>query len=93
MDYILPTPLSMGFPRQECWTRLLFPSPGDLPDTRIKLPSPELEGGFFTIEPPGKSMLEYYSAMKKHEIMPFVATCMGLEIIVLNEVIQTERQI
>ena len=25
-------PLSMGFPRQECWSELLFPSPGDLPD-------------------------------------------------------------
>ena len=29
-------PLSMGFPRQEYWSGLLFPSPGDFPDPRIK---------------------------------------------------------
>ena len=28
----LQTPLSMGFPRQEYWSGLLFPTPGDLPD-------------------------------------------------------------
>ena len=28
--------LSMGFPRQEYWSGLLFPSPGDLPDPNIK---------------------------------------------------------
>ena len=47
-------PLSMGFPRQEHWNRLPFPSPGDLPDLWIELVSPELVGGFFTHEPPGK---------------------------------------
>ena len=31
-----------------------FPSPGDLPDPRIKPASPALEGGLFTTEPPGK---------------------------------------
>ena len=33
-------PLSMGFPRQNCWSRLPFPSPGDLPDPGIKPMSP-----------------------------------------------------
>ena len=33
-------PLSMGFPRQEYWSRLPFPSPGDLPDSGIKLTFP-----------------------------------------------------
>ena len=32
--------LSMGFPRQERWSRLPFPPPGDLPDSEIKPPSP-----------------------------------------------------
>ena len=46
--------LSMGFPRQEFWSGLPFPSPGDLPDPGIKPASPALAGGFFTTEPPGK---------------------------------------
>ena len=33
-------PLSMGFPRQEYWSGLPFPSPGDLPDPGIKSISP-----------------------------------------------------
>ena len=45
-------PLSMGFSRQEYWSGLPFPSPGDLPNPRIKLKSPLLPGRFFTTEPP-----------------------------------------
>ena len=44
-------PLSMGFPRQEYWSGLRCPSPGDLPDPGIEptsLKSPALAGGFFT---------------------------------------------
>ena len=37
-------PLSMGFPRQEPWSRLPFPPPGDLPDPGIKPGSPALAG-------------------------------------------------
>ena len=36
-------PLSMGFPRQECWNGLPFPSPGDLPDPVIEPRSPVLQ--------------------------------------------------
>ena len=46
-------PLSMGFPSQEYWIGLPFPSPGDLPDPGIKSTSPPLAEGFFTTEPPG----------------------------------------
>ena len=45
------TPLSMGFPRQEYWSELLCPPPGDLPDPRIEptsLASPVLAGRLFT---------------------------------------------
>ena len=41
-------PLSMEFPRQEYWSGLSFPSPGDLGNQGIKLTSPALAGGFFT---------------------------------------------
>ena len=47
-------PLSMGFSRQEYWSRLPFPSLGDRPYAEIKLVSPALADGFFTTEPPGK---------------------------------------
>ena len=45
-------PLSLGFPRQEYWSSVPFPSPGDLSDPGIKpasLASPGLAGGFFTL--------------------------------------------
>ena len=52
-------PLSMGFSREEYWSGLPCPPPGDLPDPGIKsmsLMSPALAGRFFTTEPPGKLM-------------------------------------
>ena len=47
-------PQSMGFSRQEYWSGLPFPSPGDLPDPGIKPGSPTLEADALTSEPPGK---------------------------------------
>ena len=47
-------PLSVEFFRQEYLSGLLFPSPGDLPDTRIKPVSPALADKFPTTKPPGK---------------------------------------
>ena len=50
-------PLSMEFPRQEYWSGLPFPTPGDLlyPWIEPLSPvSPTLAGRFFTTEPPGK---------------------------------------
>ena len=41
-------PLSMGFLKQEYWSGLPFPSPGDLPNPGIKPESSELAGVFFT---------------------------------------------
>ena len=53
-------PLSMGFLRQEYWSDLPWPPPGDLPNggTKLMFPaSPALIGGFFTTESPRKCFL------------------------------------
>ena len=49
-------PLSMGFSRQECWSGLPFPSPGDLPNLGIEPISPSLQADALPSEPPGKSL-------------------------------------
>ena len=48
-------PLPMGFSRQECWSGLPFPSPGDLPDPGIEPGSPTLQADALPSEPPGKA--------------------------------------
>ena len=49
MDLAHQAPLSMGFFRQECWSVLPFPPPGDLPDSGIEPTSlSSFAGGFFT---------------------------------------------
>ena len=58
------TPLSMGFSRQEYWNVMPFPSPGDLPDPRIKPVSPALIGRFFTTVLPEKPRL-FIRGLKK----------------------------
>ena len=45
---------SMGFSRQEYWSGVPFPSPGDLPDPGIEPRSPALQADALTSEPPGK---------------------------------------
>ena len=50
-------PLSMGFPRQEYWSGLPFPFPGDLPDPGFKPASLVLAGRFFSTEPPGTPLV------------------------------------
>ena len=54
-------PLSTGFPGQEYWSGLPFPSPGDLPNPGIKLVPLALAGRFFITEPLGnpKADLQY----------------------------------
>ena len=47
-------PLSMGFPRQEYWSGLSCPLPGDLRNPGIEPVSPALAGGFFITKPPEK---------------------------------------
>jgi len=47
-------PQSMEFSRQEYWSRLSFPSAGDIPNPGIKPRSPALQADVLPSEPPGK---------------------------------------
>jgi len=51
----------MGFPREEYWSRLPFPSPGDFPDSGIEhatLVSPALQADSLPTAPSGKLILD-----------------------------------
>ena len=50
-------PLPMGIPRQEYWSGLLFPSPGNLPNPGIEPESPALQPDSLLSEPPGKPII------------------------------------
>ena len=66
--------LSMGFPRQEYWSELPFPSPGDLPNPGTEHPSSPLAGRLFTTEPPGKpcKLFVNYYQMLHISIWPYI---------------------
>ena len=66
--------LSMGFPWQEYWCGLSFPSPGDLPNPGIEPTSPVLAGRFFTTEPPGSPLLTISSLQSLSRVQLFVTS-------------------
>jgi len=73
-------PLSLEFSRQEYWSGLPFPPPGYLLSTGTEPASPvspALAGGFFTTEPPGKSVPEH------HIIMGYLPRAFGTGIITI----------
>ena len=53
-------PPSMGSSRQEYWSELPFPYPGDLPDPGIELRSPALQADALPSEPPGKTHFYFF---------------------------------
>ena len=61
-------PLSMGFSRQEYWSGLPFPSPGDLPDPGIEPGLPALQTDALPYEPPGKPTLGTVGITKMKQI-------------------------
>ena len=71
-------PLSTGFPRQEYWSALPFPSPGDLPNPGIEPEFPALAGKFFTIEPPRKPRASDTSFLKTHAPINIFITWVNL---------------
>ena len=54
-------PLAMGFPRQEYWSGLPFPSPGYLPNLEIEPKSPTLHTDSLRSEPPSKPLYMHSS--------------------------------
>ena len=58
MDCSLPGPSDHGFPRQEYWSGLSFPSPENIPNPGTESESLALTGGFFTSAPPGKPFFQ-----------------------------------
>ena len=64
---VLLAPPSIGFPRQEYWSGLPFPSPGKLPDPGIEPIFPALARRFFTTEPLGK--LNFFNSLFSFFVM------------------------
>ena len=62
----------MEFSRQDFWSVLPFPSPGDLPDPRIEPRSPALQADAFTSEPPGNPL---YSSVRFSSVTQSCQTC------------------
>ena len=54
------SPQSVEFSRQDYWSGLPFPSPGDLPDSGIEPRSPSLQADSLPSEPPGKPPIQCY---------------------------------
>ena len=65
------SPLSVGFSRQEYWSALPFPSPGDLPNPGIEPRSPTLQVDSLLSEPPGKPTLIHCKAPTMGEAKGF----------------------
>ena len=65
-------PLSMEFSRQENWSGLPFPSPGDLPNPRIEPESPALQADSLPTEPPGKPFLKVRSGLEVSILLSYI---------------------
>ena len=78
--------LSMGFPKQEYWSGLPCPPPGDLPNPGIEPGSPALQAGSLATEPPGKPEASpwrspkprrHWSWFHRQQVHSFLHECSG----------------
>ena len=68
MDCSHQAPLSVGFFRQEYWSGLPFPSPGDLPNPGVEPGSPALQADALSSQPPGKPKRDLWHNIKHTNI-------------------------
>ena len=83
-------PLPIGFPRQNYWSGLQFPPPGDLPNPGIKptsLGSPELAGRFFTTEPPGKPFKKKKKKIGVIKLVVNFSSCMFFKVLLSFQIV------
>ena len=81
----------MEFSRQEYWSGLPFPSPGDLPNPGIEPRSPTLQADSLSSEPPGKSLERgLINAKKNQQTSPIKC---GTEIVHLIEVFLKPKEV
>ena len=77
-------PQCMGFSRQEYWSELPFPSPGDLPNPGMEHKSPALAGRFFTIWATMETHIYMYEIKHKfikhlsNKIIKLIPECFNL---------------
>ena len=89
----------MEFSRQENWSGLPCPSPGDLPDPGMKSASPMspvLAEGSLPLGPPGRPIifiyiLQYHLTIKSNEALTHAKMWMNFKNIMLNERIHTQK--
>ena len=74
--------LPMGFPRQEYWSGLPFPSPGDLLNPGTEPASPALAGELFITEPPGTPVL--YSIINVNRMFSFSIYIAWTQVWIIN---------
>ena len=67
-----PSPLSMGFSRQEYWSGLSCLPPGDLPDPGLEPRSPALQADSVPPEPPGKPKGKKMYGAKDKKVQPLL---------------------
>ena len=73
-------PLSMGFSRQEYWSGLPFPSPGDLPNLEIEPGSPALQADSLPSEPQGKPQNTLLSLLLSRSVVSDYLQPCGLQL-------------
>ena len=77
-------PLFMGFPRQEYWNGLPFPSPGDLPDPGIEPGFPALQADSLPIELQGKPQPFKMDNVKKTDLAKCWQICEATGILIYS---------